>query len=243
MLSHKRALGQHRGATLIELLVGFLVALVVLSATAALFLLSNRASIDLLRANRLNHTLQTSSHLMMAELRRAGYWNSQVLAAPSSNPFETITVGTNCVLFAYDRLDAAGSSAPDGLIQNAERSGFRLVNNEVQVRTSGNTLTNCNDANDTWENLTDQGTASVSVLTFTLNARCLNPASAPASVVNAPCDGAFSSAPSGTQLVELREIVIAMAASSDSNADSVADATKSLTTQVTVRNNRVFIKP
>lgn len=232
-----------KGATLVELMVGFIVALFIIAATGALFLLSARSSADLLSANRLNHTIQTSTDLMVSELRRAGFWNNQASGAPATNPFDTITIGTGCVLFAYDHLNDAGALVPDGQIQSAERTGFRRNGNALQVRTSGNTLTDCNDAGDTWVNLSDANTLQVTALSFTAENRCLNPISTPASVQNTACTGAFSAAPSGTELVELREIVITISASTDSNSDGTADATKSLTSRVKVRNNRLHIKP
>lgn len=245
MLSAEKKSSRHaqQGATLVELMVGFLVALVVITATGALFLLSARASADLLSANRLNHTLQTATDLMTSELRRAGYWNNLASGAPANNPFDMISISNGCVLFAYDHMNTAGSPIPDGQIQSGERTGFRRNGNALQVRTSGNTLTDCSDTNDSWVNLTDTSVVAVTGLTFTQDTRCLNPVSNPSAVANTPCASAFSSAGSGTELVELREIVITMTATADSNNDGVADATKSLTTRVKVRNNRVYIKP
>lgn len=241
MLTLNTTYSRQKGATLVEMMVGLVIALVVLVAAGSAFMLSMRSSADLLHANRLNHTLQTSIDLITSELRRAGYWNSSAPSAPTINPFSTITVNGECVLFSYDRFDSTGNPTPDGLLQNTEHSGFKRAGSIVQIKTSGTNSTDCNDGN--WEALTDANTVTVSGLTFTLTARCLNSSSSPASVQNSVCSSAFTTAATGTELTEQRALTVTITASTDSNTDGTTDATKTVTSRAEVRNNQLFIKP
>jgi len=147
------------GVTLVELLVGLVIALVIMGGAFAAYLAIANSSRTNIRADRINVDVQAILDLMANDIRRAGYW-----AAPSdsnSNPFAAIhpTSGaSSCLLYSYDENQ-------DGSKQNSERFGFRLSGGVVQVRTAGTSDTNCNDG--TWQPLSDPNLMTVTALTFT----------------------------------------------------------------------------
>ena len=122
---------------------------------------------------------------------RAGYSNQANLTTdPHLNLFNTLdvtslavraavanptTVSSNgqCILFAYDRDD-------DGLVDNNELLGFRLNGTTVQMRVAGDTTANsrhdsCDNANDTWQDLTDPRFINITALSFdSSQSACIN---------------------------------------------------------------------
>lgn len=155
-----RGLAQRaRGVTLVELLVGLVIALVVMGGAFAAYLAVANSSRTNIRADRINVDVQTILDLMTNDIRRAGYW-----ATPGAggNPFAAIHPATgtasSCLLYSYDENQ-------DGTQQDSERFGFRLSGGTVQIRTNGTSDTDCN--NGTWQSLSDPNVMTVSALTFT----------------------------------------------------------------------------
>lgn len=71
------------GVTLVELLVGLVVALIVLLALTTLYITTVRASSDALSSVRLNQDLRAAMMVITSDLRRAGYWSVDF----ARNPF------------------------------------------------------------------------------------------------------------------------------------------------------------
>jgi hypothetical protein len=74
------------------------------------------------------------------------------------------------LLYAYDAND-------NGSLDNDEKYGFKLVNGQIEMRTTcaagATCATTCSDG--TWVALTDPGKINISTLTFdTLNSKCLS---------------------------------------------------------------------
>ncbi len=217
---------KQRGLSLIELMVGMIVAMVVIAGAFAAYMGMTISSRDSIRADRLNQDMQTVMDLMVADLRRAGYWNSEASGAPATNPFSTINTATaGCILYSYD---ADGS----GAISDNERFGFKRTGNAIWSRTSGTSLTDCSDG--TWGVLTDEVVVNVSTLTFVAENRCVNGRT---KVENADC-AALTTAP-GDNLSERRSIRITL------RANPVGDtaSTKALAAVTQVRNDRRIVIP
>lgn len=215
-----------RGLSLIELMVGMVVAMVVIAGAFAAYMAMTVSSRDSIRADRLNQDLQTVMDLMVADLRRAGYWNSEATGAPTNNPFSTIDTATaGCILYSYD-VDA------NGQISDNERFGFKLTGSTVRSRTSGTSLTDCD--NGTWGALTDDVVVNVSTLTFVAENKCVN---ARTKEENANC-GALTTS-SGDNLSERRSVRISL------RANPVGDTatSKALQAVAQVRNDRRVVIP
>jgi type IV pilus assembly protein PilW len=159
------------GFTLIELMVGMTVGLFVVLAMSAVYINALRGSGDATNANRLNQDLRAVMDIIVADVRRAGYWGAA--AAGGVNPFSLRTgnatdiyISAGCILYSYDATYLGGTTgvADTGL----DFFGFRLNSNAVQMVT-GNSLNNTASScgNVTWTGLTDPAAVQITALTFT----------------------------------------------------------------------------
>lgn len=102
--------GQEKGFTLIELMIGLLVGLIVLSAVIYTFLSTLRSSKDIVNSARLNKESSTLGDLISGELRRTGYYPVSLVVSGSDIGFgagrQDLYVSPNCVAFSYydDRI-------------------------------------------------------------------------------------------------------------------------------------------
>lgn len=151
-------INREKGYTLIELMIGLLVGLIVLSGVIYAFLATLLSSRDIVNSARLNAELSTLSGLIVGDVRRAGYWASTVASAAS--PFKNGTdvdlaiIGTDCVLISYDRDE-------NRTISDDERVGFKWVSaagdSYIQRRSIGSVMSHCNEDSDNhWSDLTDR---------------------------------------------------------------------------------------
>lgn len=184
------------GVTLVELLVGMAVGIVVVGGAIAMYTSTVRSSNDTLKSSKLNQEIGTLLHVVVNDVRRAGFWGDIDMNAIQQNPFnlhdatalvvrddmgnDAEAVQGSCLLYSYDATYAPGNAA--GVLENADLFGFRLNGSVVQMRQSGvvdgaacvgGTCTSCN--NGTWENVTDPDLIEITDLTFDLAAsQCLN---------------------------------------------------------------------
>lgn len=254
------------GLTLIELLVSMLLGIVVVGGVTTAYVSISGSATTTLSQNKLNSQLASIMTMMVRDIRRAGYRGNQTAADlldPSTNVFNLVddtalevhtaanvevaggsnTVGT-CVVYAYDRDD-------DGLLDNNEITGFRLNGGGVEMRTSGDTAANarhdaCNDADDTWADLSDPATVTVTQFALTVtNSECLNTRE-PDGIDNDGANGIDDAAEAdcyaqaaavGDITVETRQVTIAM------TGQSVADPniTATIAQDVRARNDLVRI--
>jgi type IV pilus assembly protein PilW len=155
------------GVTLIELMISILLGLLLLSAATAMTVKTMVMNGDTLKSVKLNQDLDAVIQVMVNDIRRAGYTgglfdftDGEDLNIPSSS----------CILYAYDASD-------DGVLDDNEKYGFRLVNGRILMRTTcaagASCATTCTAG--TWLALTDPGKINISALTFdTLNSKCLS---------------------------------------------------------------------
>ena len=64
----------HKGFSLIELMVGVAVGLFVVLAASAIYLNATATGRDAAHANRLNQDMRAIMDVMVADVRRAGFW-------------------------------------------------------------------------------------------------------------------------------------------------------------------------
>ncbi|WAR46541.1 PilW family protein [Methylomonas rapida] len=161
------------GFTLIEIMIALLLGLIVVGATISIYIATVGSSASTIRSSRLNHDLESVMTLMANDIRRAGYWEGAADNEDDNNPFTNTdaTAGavTNvnilengtCILYSYD----ADNPSPITIVNN-EFYGFKLQNNTIMMRLSGSSTTNCNDANDTWQNFIDNNQLTITALQF-----------------------------------------------------------------------------
>jgi len=244
------------GFSIVELLVGTVVGLLVITGVMTVYLSAVKSSADTLKAAKLNQELNAAMSLMIRDVRRAGYYEG-VSVANLTNPF-MVSAGTNptnldikatngpCVLYTYDR-DGAGATANTA----SEFFGFRLNNNAIEIRTGAGDKTN-SCTNGTWAPITDNSVITVSALTFTTeHSKCLNSSSAASPQANWSITSSTSTSfpcrdltgtgyvlpTTGDVLVETRHITIQV------DAELVSDSVvkKSLRESTRIRNDRVTI--
>ena len=192
-----KSLKTQRGFTLVELLISVTIGLLVTSATIFIYISVAESSTITLKASKLNQELAAVLTVMTNDIRRAGYSNAALanLNAPQNNIFSAIdntalevidnmtdnnqvaansAAGGECIVYVYDFND-------NGNLDDADIGGFRLNNGVVQMRQQGDIVSNvndhdnCNDADDTWLNMTDGSLITVSALNFSLDSsECLN---------------------------------------------------------------------
>lgn len=248
------------GLNLVELMIGLVVGMIVLAAMTVVYLNASRGSKDTLNANRLNQDLRAVMDIMVADIRRAGYWGTAVIATP--NPFTNRTAGLpapldkvtdlylsgSCILYSYDATYSGGTA---GTADTAiDFFGFRLNGGAVESITAasnlGNTSTTCANINN-WQDLTDSNVINVSALTFSeTDSQCLDATTTTSWTFAAgdtvpPCDSTAANyaAASNDTLAETRQITITI------TANHVKDTTltRTLTETVLVRNNRILTAP
>jgi type IV pilus assembly protein PilW len=253
---------RQRGVSLIELMIGILVGMIVVGATIAIYVSTLRGGKNTLRTARLNQELRATMDVMVRDLRRAGFngWNAAgTIVLSTDNDFAKrvtgglqtdlrIQNGGNCALFAYDLSNW-------GTIDAAEYKGFKLANGEVSMRSKGTTTNSATCSDGSWEAVTDPNTITVTALTFTtVGSQCTNfttggvwKVTNAASQISACNESAGNvtavrgahGVASGNQLVEMRQIVIAL--SGQVAADPTIRAT--MTEEVQVRNDRIYTQP
>lgn len=178
MINKKNILLQ-QGLTLVELLVGIVVGLVVLSAAGGAMISYIKSYNDSQKILNLNQNMRGVMDIMAREIRRAGYMSSDIAAMKNpasspkifkSNPFFEgdydlgIYNDGQCIVFSYEKDEFAGASLGD-------KAGFKLGSNkDVQMRKSATE----NKVNCSWsgaqelEGITDNDII-VDRLKFTIN--------------------------------------------------------------------------
>ena len=157
-----------RGFSMIEMLVGVVVGLFLLSGAVRFFTDYLNDNRRLLLETRIMQDLRTVADLMARDLRRAGYWANSLagVSAPSVvNPYSSVTpTGTaaaTTVTYGYSR-DAAENNTLDA----NESFGFRLNGGVVEAFNDASTPK--------WQQLTDPRVMTVTTMDVTPVRRCVS---------------------------------------------------------------------
>lgn len=151
------------GLTLVELLVGIVVGLVVLSAAGGAMMSYMRSYSDSQKILNLNQNMRAAMDLMARDIRRAGYFGVDLVDSDNSNiknridwlkdnPFRDVAVynfdskENSCIQFSYNKdpeinaLDFSFNKIEDDefIVGNKNVFGFRLRDGVVQAKYSGN---------------------------------------------------------------------------------------------------------
>lgn len=152
----------HKGFTLVEMLVATVLGLFVTAVIITVFATNVRTSNENLRMVRLNQELRGVMALMVDELKRAGYSAD----TENSDFMSDFNYGAGCIRYSYDDDE-------DGVRDGNERFGFKLNANKVQwTRSGGNvgaTKGSADCTSGTWNSLTTIDVASISTLDFDLS--------------------------------------------------------------------------
>lgn len=241
------------GYSLIEIMIALLIGLIIVAAIITLYANTIRGSSDTLRSARLNHDLESAMSLMVNDIRRAGYWGGAIAGSDSrDNPFTIDTANiqipaAGCILYTYD---ADGDEAVD----SNEYYGFKLEGTNIRMRKSGATTAadgcSSSDPNE-WETMNiDSGNSrsekvEIDSLTFDFDdagapSKCKNVTTeASPNFENKSCAITALVLNPGDTVVETRQVTITLSG----HMTGEADVSKTLTSSVKVRNDRIFTQP
>ena len=161
---------QHqRGYTLVELMIGLLVGLIVLSAVIYTFLGTLRSSRDITNSARINREMSVLVDTVVGELRRTGYYPVALAYAGSPSEYGVsradlkFTDGDSCIVLGYYD-DSAASAA------YATR-GFKYVSSALTMYFGSDSALSCS-SNLLWSPITD--VESIEVTSFDIDLVCTN---------------------------------------------------------------------
>ena len=258
-----------RGFSLVEIMISMVIGLLVIVGASTIYVSTVSSSTATLKSSKINQELAALMNVMTNDIRRAGYWgiSASNVNKPHTNPFATVdntaleimdnmtnsaqvavnsATGGECIVYTYDADD-------DGNLNNGDIVGFRLNNGVVQMRQRGNVTANpddhdnCNDADDTWLDVTDGNLITVSNLNFSLgNSQCQNTEEpngvdddADGTIDNAAEADCYVRLPSGGDItVETRQVTVSVTGFLASDTDT----TLTLTEDVRVRNDLVRVR-
>ena len=228
------------GFTLIEIMIAFLVGLIIIAATITIYIATIKGSSDTLKSARLNYDLESVMSLMVNDIRRAGYWGGAIAGADSfTNPFTignaNIQIPTSaCILYSYD-----ADSPPDGIPDNGEYYGFKLQSGAIKIRSADTADTTADCTGSGWSTLSVEENVNVTALTFTPAYKCLNVTTALSYDTTCAATATAANLTTGQKASESRQIDIVL------TGQLVNDSavTKTLTSTIKVRNDRIFTQP
>lgn len=258
---HHQPMRQQRGVTLIELMIGMTLGLFIVGGVLTVYIATVKSSGDTIKQSRLNQEMMTAMNIMANDIRRAGYWGNATPETVATNPFSasgntildvreasTNTTVNNygsgasgdCITYAYD-VDE------DGSVDDDEAFGFKLVGNDIYMRTTCAGGTACSaaagDVDDcakgTWTRITDPDTVQVNTLTFDMaDSICVNATVEDDTGTVTDENDCYANPPSsGQSSAEIRKIDIGLTA--ELVDDSLVDA--SMNISVRVRNDHVNV--
>lgn len=200
-------LNRQRGFTLVELMIGLVVGLIVLSGAMYVFVGNSESNIYQLRSTRFVGQMRDAMDRMVMDIRRAGYMGYQYYANTATisidNPFSSNAVGGvstvlnidgSCITYAYNLDDdypvMVGSGTTDFGAEfdtdNLEMFGFRLQGNTLQMRTGSGGVATFDCDTGSWSAITSADVVNITSLSFSEAAsQCRNITEASRSDCNA----------------------------------------------------------
>ncbi len=189
-----KSMKNSRGFSLLELLLGMVMGLVVLSGVTYIYVTIVVSTSETLKQAKLNTQLMTVMSLISNDIRRSHYWANPSAQAPSTNPFivEDSTLLTifdsennlkvevddddapkagDCILYTYDK----NSDGVVGTATNNEYFGFKRENNSIYmaIRSDAFPATTC--GGNGWEEIVDSDLINITELEFDLaSSACIN---------------------------------------------------------------------
>ena len=175
-----------RGISLIEMMVGFVVALVVLWGISVVYLNTSSTEKTTKAATQLNQDLRAMMDIMVGDIRRAGSWvnatsgnnaftdpnvNLAIIDADAAKP----GIGT-CILYSYDATFVGGTTA--GAVDAGDIFGFRVAGGVLQtlipssLTTTATAATDCGNAA-IWSDLSDSRAVTMAMSLDTTGSQCV----------------------------------------------------------------------
>ncbi len=121
-----------RGLTLVELMIGILIGLLLLTAVIAVYLGSVRASNATLAMAKLNQEVRTVTEIVASELQRSGFRSADTALSQVGNPFASLELadGGSCIRYRYNRGMTAEESL--GFRWHPDLNGVGVIEMETR---------------------------------------------------------------------------------------------------------------
>lgn len=238
---------QQFGVSLIELMVGITISMLIVMGALSIYTSTSVGTRNTLNSAKLNIEISGATEIMIEDIRRAGFGGDLFT---KNNTDLAVHNNGSCITYSYDQ-DSDGKLAQSSPY---EFFGFRIQNNEVQMRNggSGDTSSCATDLSRPWEGITDSETIQIDAPAegryFTINYQCLR-IDTNAVGLDERClsgNGIFEAAKSAAttagnkiKLVEVREVTINIPGHIK-NDDAMRIEFQET---VTVRNHRIVIVP
>ena len=192
MLTNLQTFQKQAGMSIVEIMVGSLVGLIILSGVLTLYVSTVKSSADTLKAAKLNQELNAAMGIMSKDIRRAGFWNAAAIGVvnPYTATAKNIDIRTSvntdastnvrgCIVYTYDR-DADGT-VPS--VSSTHYYGFKLMDNTLYMRNGTTAFSaDCSTPSTSWLPITDPSIIKITSLDFdTVGSKCLNSSSSPSS--------------------------------------------------------------
>ena len=160
--STRRSVSKQRGVIMLDIIIGSVVGLIILSAAIKVYIDTIKANAETLISSKLNQEVNAILLLVSTDVRRAGFWaadpkintpQNDLKNNPFTEGFNDISVSAktgeannSCVIYSYDLnkdkvigVDNGGlmnppfDTAPYNNL-NVEQFGFRLNNGNLEMR-------------------------------------------------------------------------------------------------------------
>jgi len=197
------------GFTLIELMIGMLVGLIVLSAVVYAFISTLSSSRDILNSARLNREVSSLTDILVGELRRTGYFPVSVAYSGTNSGFGSVVtdlyVASDCILYGYYD-DSIASTAYRGFY-------FDLANKRLMFGLVASTDSSL------CTTLPNQlSSEQISVNTFTADLECTD-----LNTMTVVSDAACSALPAVSKYSRAISVTLGFNVASDTNSGLIVD--------------------
>jgi len=171
-----------KGFTLIELMIGMIVGLIVLSAVGYAFISSIRSAKDVLNSSKLNSEVSLITDVVIGELRRTGYWP---IAGSGESDYGTggaddlvlypSAGSASCVQYSY--FDDANS--PIGKTYRAFGWVSGATGSFLVTSSSDSSFPDCSSIDSSWVEFTDPGVLAITNFNLSLDCTAIAGSIAP----------------------------------------------------------------
>lgn len=221
------ATSKQRGFSLVELMVGLLVGLIVISGAMAIFVTSLRGGNESLRASKLNQEVRSALQLMSSELAKVGYGQA---TASSMRLFTQSGSSPDCVIFSYNQDDASNNVFGFRWRRESNGDGISRVEYLSVATFDFAGATACPTAG--WISLTNSDVVNITRLEFSsANSWCVSMSSPVAAVSN------FCSGTVAVNRLEMRRVDITIEARHKADANVRINEVRT----VKIRNDREIL--
>jgi prepilin peptidase dependent protein B len=153
-----------QGLSLVELLVATAVGLLLTVWAISMFVSSLGNNRKLITEAQVNQNLRAAADLVTREVRRAGYWGHAIAGTRTSsmgsttapNPYSAIATTSATITYDFSR-----DVSENDTLDNNEKFKFQLSAGVIQMRTDAT------PPNETWLNITDPNTVTITAFTVT----------------------------------------------------------------------------